>query len=85
LAQEICDRLASPESLASICRDPHMPEAKTVYNWKEQEPRFAAMIDAANRVRAELLLDECLEIADNSGHDIGPMANQTGQCRSGTS
>jgi hypothetical protein len=33
IAAEICERLASGESLRAICRDDHMPKARTVYLW----------------------------------------------------
>jgi hypothetical protein len=42
LAAHICARLASGESLRSICRsDPAMPTEKTVWNWAQQDPGFA--------------------------------------------
>lgn len=44
LAVFICQRLASGESLRSICRnDPAMPTEKTVWNWAQAHPEFAAM------------------------------------------
>jgi hypothetical protein len=33
LAAEICERLASGESLAAICRDERMPSRKVVHEW----------------------------------------------------
>lgn len=48
LAVFICQRLAAGESLRSICRgDPAMPTEKTVWNWTQAHPEFAAMRDSA--------------------------------------
>lgn len=33
LVEEICARLCDGEPLAQICRDPHMPNVRTVYEW----------------------------------------------------
>ncbi len=41
LAEEICDRLSSGETLADICRSPHMPAVSTVYDWKRAYPEFS--------------------------------------------
>jgi hypothetical protein len=57
LGAAICGRLASGESLRSICRaDPAMPTEKTVWNWARAHPRFAEMrawaLTEARRARA---------------------------------
>lgn len=40
IADEICDRLAKDESLASICRDEHMPDVTAVYRWRDANDQF---------------------------------------------
>jgi len=45
--EEICERLASGETLEDICRDPHMPAARTVGDWRAANPPFAADIARA--------------------------------------
>ena len=47
LGLEIVSRVAEGESLASVCRRPHMPCMKTIYNWLRREVEFAAMLRAA--------------------------------------
>ncbi len=47
LGLEIVARVAKGESLASVCRDPGMPCAKTVYNWIDRDDRFAGRLRAA--------------------------------------
>jgi hypothetical protein len=46
-ADEICERLSKGEPLAVICRDGHMPGYRTVYDWKDADPAFAANIACA--------------------------------------
>jgi hypothetical protein len=40
IADEICERIANDESLASICRDEAMPAVTTVYRWKSEDAQF---------------------------------------------
>lgn len=40
LAKEIIERLEKNESLRSICRDEHMPERQTIYNWLIERKDF---------------------------------------------
>lgn len=47
VAQEISDRISAGEPLAQICRDEHMPAARTVHDWKETNEAFAALIACA--------------------------------------
>jgi hypothetical protein len=43
LDDEICDRIANGEGLKQICRDAHMPPARTVRRWAiEDREGFAA-------------------------------------------
>lgn len=41
LADEICERLSRGEPLQHICRDEHMPAARTITDWKKAHPDFA--------------------------------------------
>ena len=65
IAQEICDKLADGQSLASICREYDIPSRATVYNWLEAHPSF---LDRYVRVRstwqAESLADNVLDISN---------------------
>ena len=38
-------------------------------NWREQYPEFAEQLRAAQAARADLMAEEILEIADDSGND----------------
>ena len=72
LADEICERLSQGESLATICRDPHMPPESTVREWvgddrgndENGRPGFAARYARAREQAYQRLADELLELAD---------------------
>lgn len=75
--EELLDRLASgQESLAAICRDPRMPALRTVYDWVEGNPEFAARFSARRRVGIRAMVDDCKEIADEPARDPTHVADK---------
>ena len=66
IAIEICERVASGESIRSICKDPRMPSSPTVYDWQKHVPAFASRYAAARVQQATGFVHEGLEILDNS-------------------
>ncbi|KQP36126.1 hypothetical protein ASF44_16285 [Pseudorhodoferax sp. Leaf274] len=50
--------------MASICRDESMPAVRTVGDWKDANPAFAASIARAREEGFDALAAECLEIAN---------------------
>lgn len=75
LAAIICDRLIHGEGLRAICRDDAMPAISTVIDWIKNKDDFSAQYAKARELQAELLLDEILEIADDSSQDTIDTAN----------
>lgn len=75
LAANICDRLIHGEGLRAICRDDAMPAISTVIDWIKSKDEFSAQYAKARELQAELLLDEILEIADDSSQDTIDTAN----------
>jgi len=71
IAQEICQRLATGESLRSICRDEAMPGRQTVVDWLARDHSFCERYDRARMVGLDEIADELIEIADgaNGGED----------------
>lgn len=65
-AAEICSRLVNGESLKSICRDPLMPDIKTVYLWMGQNEEFLYQYAQAREDQADTLADEIQDIADTA-------------------
>lgn len=69
LAEKICSRLASGESLRAICRDDDMPNASTVHAWVFENEAFSKQYAKAREYQAAHLFDELLEIADDGTND----------------
>ena len=70
VADEICQRMASGESLRSICRDSGMPGESTVRSWSLANVEgFSAHYARARENQAHSLAEELLEIADDGSND----------------
>ena len=80
VAAELCSRVAAGKSVTRVCREEGMPCLTTVTNWAKERPEFAEMLKAAKEMYAEFLVDEALEIVDDTDDDIietprGPLPN----------
>ena len=69
LADKICERLASGESLVRVCKDPDMPGLSTVFRWLADNESFRDNYARAREVQADVLADEILDIADDGIND----------------
>jgi len=71
IGEEICLKLStSGKGLQRLCREyKHWPCYQTIYEWRIKVPKFGDMYAKAKREQIELLVDECLDIADDSGFD----------------
>jgi hypothetical protein len=69
IAETICDRLVNRESLRAICADPAMPARATVFRWLARNERFRRSYAFAREWLVEGLMDEILEIVDDSSGD----------------
>lgn len=77
-AAEIVARLSTGEPLAVICRDDWLPATRTVYDWMDAQPAFAASIARAREDGYDAIATECLAIADQPNKRIG-VDPETGQ------
>lgn len=80
LAAAICQQLVEGRSVRSICADEGMPSESTVYNWLHDHPAFLERYTRARTSQAERMLDEIIEIADDTRWDteitdFGPKPN----------
>lgn len=66
---EICNRIANGESLASICRDEGAPTYSTVMEWLKEDKKFSDRYTLARETQAERMAEEILEIADDGRND----------------
>lgn len=75
IAEAICERLASGESLNSMCKDDNLPSITTVMNWLAKGENsndlvykeFLANYVRAREAQADVIFDECLDIIDAAG------------------
>lgn len=64
IADEICIRLSEGEPLRQICRDDNMPAWRTVYDWKDAHPEFAAHFTRAREMGFDALAEETILMLD---------------------
>lgn len=69
LVNEICERIASGESLRRICLDEHMPTERTVYLWLHKSGDFFHKYARAREMQIHYFVDEMIEIADKAMKD----------------
>lgn len=71
LANEICDAIATESlSLKKLCDlNSHWPEPRSIYRWLNRYPEFSQMYASAKRSQVTPLVDEILEISDDSRND----------------
>jgi hypothetical protein len=67
----ICERIATtPQSLAKICQAEDMPSIATLFRWLRDHPDFNELYSKAKVVQAELLIEEALDLVDDSSNDL---------------
>ena len=69
IADLIYERLMEGASLRQICQDRNMPARSTIFVWLEEHEDFARLYTLAKQIQIEDLMDEILEIADDSSND----------------
>ena len=60
----ICERLERGEPLLQILRDDGMPKPRTVYDWQDAHPEFAAQFARARDIGFDAIAEDVLRIAD---------------------
>lgn len=79
LAATICERLAGGETLRAICRDPGMPDERTVRGWAiDDRDGFSPHYARARELGYHAMADETLEIADDTSHDFRTVETDDG-------
>lgn len=69
LAAQFCAALADGGTIRKVCKKEGMPSKATVFRWLRDHPEFARMYEIATDERADTLVDEIVEIADNCKTD----------------
>lgn len=72
LASEIIvTYISSSKSLHTLSEEhEHWPHFITITNWQLRYPEFGQAMAMAREMREDLLIDQCLEIADDASQDI---------------
>lgn len=89
IGEEICSRIATGESLRSICRCANMPAQSTVFLWllrgsTGDTPELAAFSDQYARARewqADSHADEIQDIADDGRNDFMEVHGSEGELK----
>lgn len=76
---EIFQRISSGESLTQICKDEHMPNYRTVWDWIYKDPEVRQRYDDAKRAQMEFFTEQILDIADNAETDIMKAYDKSGR------
>ncbi len=66
LADSICLRLESGESLAEVCDSEGFPNRSTVFRWLSERADFKDAYARARLIQAEMMVDEIAKIADTA-------------------
>jgi hypothetical protein len=69
LANTIMSRIANGESVRKICTEPNMPSQDTFFRWVFDKPEFSEKYTKALEIKADIMRDEILEIADDGSND----------------
>ena len=70
IREEVCARIAAGESMLDLSHDARLPPHQSLYVWMQEHEEFAREYRAACEVRAELLSDEVVQIADDDEVDV---------------
>lgn len=81
LAQRICRSLMMGKSLKATCEQKGMPTVRTVVGWlaNPNMVEFREQYYYARRIAAEILVDEIMEIADDTSKDWKPRFGKDGE------
>lgn len=71
LAEEICKAIScDSKGLRRLCQEhEHWPARANIYKWLRKYPEFRDQYTQAKEHQIEALVDEILEIADDTSHD----------------
>lgn len=79
IAAEIAQRLSTGEPLAKICRDEHMPDRTTVWDWTNSDPAFSQLVAHARAQGLDALAAQCLEISDTPQEGVTLVTKEDGK------
>lgn len=71
LGARICELISNSQVglRVILAQNTDLPAQSTIYKWRLDFPEFAKMYETARECQAELWLEDCLDIADDTAHD----------------
>lgn len=63
--QELLEWVGDGRTLSEFCRQPGYPRARTILKWVDRDPAIKAEFETVREVACDVLLGECLDIADD--------------------
>lgn len=79
LLATICERIASGESLRSICSSEGMPAMSAVFTWLSDDDKFQEQYAHAREAQAEAFADEIVAIADEPPNVVPVKGGEEGE------
>lgn len=81
LGDQICERIASGESLRAICSEEEFPDKATVFRWLAKDQIFRDQYARSKEIQAEYFAEELMEIADDGTNDFVERADKKGNVK----
>lgn len=71
IGEEICQKISVSEyGLKRLCKEnPHWPCKQTIFEWRIKIKEFGDLYAKAKQDQIETLIDDCLDIADDTSQD----------------
>lgn len=81
LGEEICEKLAtSNKGIQRLCDEyPHWPCFQTIYEWRIKIRDFGEMYAKSKQQQVEVLVEECIDIADETSRDTVIKIDKNGE------
>lgn len=68
--ETICKKVESGKPLRQILKEENMPSTKTFFEWVDEDSKKVKRYVRACEIRADIIFDEMIEIADDQEDDI---------------
>lgn len=65
----VCAEIAEGKTIRKVCKIAGMPSKATIFRWLREQPDFQRMYEIATDERADTMIDEIVDIADNCKTD----------------
>jgi hypothetical protein len=80
IGEEICLKIStSGKGIVPLCKEnPHWPCHQTIFEWRIKIKEFGDLYAKAKQDQIETLIDDCIDISDDTSHDTIIKQNRDG-------